>query len=300
MPIVGTPQFQGVIPGGQSFAIPEGPLTTVAEEGLGFNWTVSVRTGTTVLLLGGDDRGIGTAGSGFYIVAQGSNSCLNSTSPSSTPGSPAGGSYPTSTNGAGTGNDNSNGSSSGSHTNVGAIVGGVVGGIAGASLLVLALLFIRRQRVRKQAEKERPVDLLQDQDRDSDEAHPPQYYQPEPFMMPDPTVASTAGAPSTAGGLRPSVDRRASRISGTTAEGSSAAGGLRAPTPDASASGSTGTRKSPAPPSLRPVNIIQHDDAGPPEPPADEPETIELPPAYTNIRRAEPPPPLREPSPPPA
>ena len=37
---------------------------------------------------------------------------------------------------------------------------------------------------------------------------------------------------------------------------------------------------------LRPVNVIQHEDAGP-SLPADtaEPETVELPPAYTNIRK---------------
>ena len=36
------------------------------------------------------------------------------------------------------------------------------------------------------------------------------------------------------------------------------------------------------------MNIIQHDDAGladPPPLPDEEPETIELPPAYTNIKR---------------
>lgn len=101
--MVRTPSFQGIIPGGQSFAIPEGNLTTVPEEGLGFDWSPSVRTGTTVLLIGGDNRGMGSGGSGFYIMSQGqSTSCLNSQSPSSTPGSPAGGSYPTSTNGAST------------------------------------------------------------------------------------------------------------------------------------------------------------------------------------------------------
>ncbi|OCH85773.1 hypothetical protein OBBRIDRAFT_814944 [Obba rivulosa] len=302
MPIDGTPQFHGVIPGGQSFEIPVGALSTVVGEGLGFNWTVPVRTGTTVLLLGGDDRGIGTAGSGFYIVSQGSNSCLNNSSPSSTPGSPAGGSYPTTTSGAGTGS-----SGGGSHTNVGAIVGGVIGGVVGALALALVLFFVRRRRVQKQAEKERPVDLLQDQDRESDDAHPPQYYEPEPFMVPDPTVASTAPSVSNfggtaAGGLRPSADRRFSHVSGTTAEGSSAVGGLRlhTPTPDPSASGSTTTRKSPAPPTFRPVNIIQHDDAGPTDAPPEEPETIELPPAYTHIKRTELTPEPREPTPPPA
>jgi hypothetical protein len=47
------------------------------------------------------------------------------------------------------------------------------------------------------------------------------------------------------------------------------------------------TRKSGPLAQLRPVNIIQHDDAGPS---AGEPETIELPPAYTNIRSAQRPP----------
>lgn len=48
-----------------------------------------------MILLGGDDRGAGTAGSSPYSVNPGDNSCLSDASPSSTPGSPAGGSYPT-------------------------------------------------------------------------------------------------------------------------------------------------------------------------------------------------------------
>ena len=37
--------------------------------------------------------------------------------------------------------------------------------------------------------------------------------------------------------------------------------------------------------SFRPVNVIQHEDAGPSLPAENtEPETVELPPAYTNIR----------------
>ena len=50
------------------------------------------------------------------------------------------------------------------------------------------------------------------------------------------------------------------------------------------------TRKSGPVAQLRPVNIIQHDDAGPGEGSAGEPETIELPPAYPNIRSAQRPP----------
>jgi hypothetical protein len=49
----------------------------------------------------------------------------------------------------------------------------------------------------------------------------------------------------------------------------------------------TTTRKSAAFPELRPVNIIQHDDASLSETLSGqaEPETIELPPAYSNFRQ---------------
>ena len=104
-----TPFFQGVIPGGESFSVPvpTNNLTKVANEGLGFDWTPSVRTGTTVVLIGGDDRGPGSGGSSTYIINFGDNSCLSDSSPSSTAGSPAGGSYPTSTSGAGTSDSSS-------------------------------------------------------------------------------------------------------------------------------------------------------------------------------------------------
>jgi len=102
-----------VIPGGQSIEIVQGTLTTVANEGLGFNWSVPVRVGTTVMLVVGDSRGIGSAGSVQQNVQQGEsgidNSCLNASSPSSTPGSPAGGAYPTGSNGAGTGGNSGSG-----------------------------------------------------------------------------------------------------------------------------------------------------------------------------------------------
>ncbi|CAL1699565.1 unnamed protein product [Somion occarium] len=288
--VQGTPSFQGVIPGGQSFAVPQGNLTTVAEQGLGFTWTPPVRGGTTVILLGGDNRGPGTAGSSVYVVNAGENDCLSDSSPSSTPGSPAGGAYPTSTSSAG-------GSNGGSHTNIGAIVGGVIGGVVFLIALILILLFFRRRSDLHQSAKERPVDLLRDDEHEQEQIanqQLPRYYEPEPFMVPDPTVASSAGdygddpGASVAGHLRPSTDRRYSRYSGTTSDLGLT---VRSPTPDQSTSTSTTyMRKSPAPPSFRPVNIVQHEDAGPgDEPPPEEPETIELPPAYTNIKQSAPP-----------
>jgi hypothetical protein len=62
----------------------------------------------------------------------------------------------------------------------------------------------------------------------------------------------------------------------------------RPQTPLSATSAATTTRKLGAPPQLRPVNIFQHDDAGPSEEPIGqgESETIELPPAYTNLRLA--------------
>ncbi|KAI0739049.1 hypothetical protein C8Q80DRAFT_226122 [Daedaleopsis nitida] len=284
----GTPNFQGVIPGGQSFSIPVGQTSTVSGQGVGFNWTPSVRTGTTLLLVAGDDSKLGAAGSNTYNIQQGdSSSCLDNSSPSSTPGSPAGGSYPTNTDGSTIG-----GGSSSGKTNVGAIVGGIIGGVVAAIAIALVILFaVRRKRFHK-TQKERPVDLLQDGDGDGapGDGRLPEYYQPEPFVLPDPTAASSThggsayGAPAAGlGSRRPSADHRQSYFSTSTSDnggGFGRVGGSSVP--------STNTRKSPAPPSFRPVNIIQHDDAGPPEQPPspeEEPETIELPPAYTNIKR---------------
>ncbi|PIL23514.1 hypothetical protein GSI_14826 [Ganoderma sinense ZZ0214-1] len=292
----GTPNFQGVIPGGQSFSIPLGATSTQTGTGVGFNWTPDVRIGTTFLLVGGDDRGLGVAGSNVFTIQQGSSSCLNSTSPSSTAGSPAGGSYPTSTDGSGTNSGHS------SSTDVGAIVGGVIGGVVGLIAIGLVVLFFFRRRRHHQnsGTKERPVDLLHDGDV-GEEGHVgdsrlPAYYQPEPFTLPAPTIASSShhDAPTSELDSFSQRDRRQSYLSTSTSEqgGSGYVGGMLRLAPSSAPSTSV-SRKSPVPPSFRAVNIIQHDDAGPGEPsPEEEPETIELPPAYTNIKpRAAPPPP---------
>ncbi|KAG9221626.1 hypothetical protein CCMSSC00406_0005539 [Pleurotus cornucopiae] len=99
--VQGTPSFLGVIPGGESFVIPEGPITDVPSQGTGFSWTPPVRAGTTLVIVGGDDRGVGSGGSLVTIVSTGvrlDDDCLGDNSPSSTPGSPAG--LPTSTGNA--------------------------------------------------------------------------------------------------------------------------------------------------------------------------------------------------------
>ena len=94
-----TPSFQGIIPGGQSFVIPQGTVRSLgAQDGeVAFNWTVALSPAISLILVGSDGHGLGTGGSVPYIIGQGSTSCLNGSSPSSTPGPAAGGIAPTST-----------------------------------------------------------------------------------------------------------------------------------------------------------------------------------------------------------
>ncbi|PFH49873.1 hypothetical protein AMATHDRAFT_62260 [Amanita thiersii Skay4041] len=301
----GTPNFLGVIPGGQSFTIPESKFTDVQSQGTGFSWTPPLRGGTTLMIVGGDNRGNGSAGSTLKVVDTGFQndvSCLSNSSPSSTPGSPAGGSYPTSTSGnsAGTG-----GGSGG--TNVGAIVGGIIGGLAVLIGAVLLFFLLRRRDRARQRQKERPVDLLNADDDEDD--HPsgandgagdrssrndlPEYYRPQPYLVGAPTITDTdgrtdAGTELSYAGHRTtgSESRRLSALTSTSRSGTPDLLGTFGPGPGSTVSSST--RKGGVPRQYRAVNIIQHEDAGPsgPPPPADseDPETIELPPAYTHIR----------------
>ncbi|KAL0569778.1 hypothetical protein V5O48_012189 [Marasmius crinis-equi] len=274
--VQGNVSFLGVIPGGQSFKIPQTSDATAKDgTGTGFDWTPNVRSGTTFHIVASDSRGTGNGGSSRTTVGDSQstdgNQCLNNQSPSSTPGSPAGGSYPTDSSGNGT----NGGGSSGGSSNIGAIVGGVVGGVF--ALIALALvLFCLRRRSRSRRSNEKAVDLLNADE--GDESHRrqelPQYYEPEPFLIPDPT-STAAGSDSHGSDGRP--------ISGGYSDRPSSRSGT--PGPDA-ASTSAATRKT-QPRPYRAVNIIQHDDAGPSEqkpPGEEEQETIELPPAYTNIR----------------
>lgn len=184
-----------------------------------------------------------------------------------------------------------------SRTNVGAIVGtyscspfihsefrrtssagGIIGGVAGLLIIAfLLLLWFRRRRARR-ASKERPS-LFIDNDDDAPISQPPHgelpvYYEPEPFTASEPTDHASTRRPSTA------IDRSDRPLSQSLTYLTDP---QRVASPDGTSTGLT--RKSPLPSPLRPVNVIQHEDAGP-SLPADnaEPETVELPPAYTNIR----------------
>ncbi|KAH9962842.1 hypothetical protein BC827DRAFT_1266655 [Russula dissimulans] len=267
----GTVKFLGAIPGGTSFAIPSSSLSTNNNTGTGFSWTVNILGGTNILLIGSDDRGTGTGGSAAFTVSYSTNSsCLDSNSPSSTAGSPAGGSYPTSTSNSTSGSGSRNSHSS---SNSAGIIGGVVGAVIFLFAVALVAFFMFRRRPYSAVSKERPVNVLQDDEDGNGSSHDlPHYFAPEPYLVAEPTIRGSSDGASTQ--ERP--------LSMTTIDNA------RPQTP--TTSWTTTTRKSTMPSPLRPVNIIQHDDAGPSEDPAShgESETIELPPAYTNIRQIQP------------
>jgi hypothetical protein len=145
--------------------------------------------------------------------------------------------------------------------------------VGAAILLVSAFWFIRRRRPYYFAvSQQRPVNVLQDDEDGSEDYwhNLPQYYVADPFKMFDPTTRGTSEPAST-------HDRPLS-MSTVTAD---------IQRPQVPMKLTTTTRKSTSFPELRPVNIIQHDDASPSEDLSGqaEAETIELPPAYRNIRQ---------------
>src|SRR4051794_25769082 len=76
-------------------------------------------------------------------------------------------------------------------SNIGAIVGGILGGITLILALLLIIFIFNRRNKAHMSAKEVPVDLLQDtEDPSSGRTELSQFYQPEPFMVQDPTVAS--------------------------------------------------------------------------------------------------------------
>lgn len=63
-----TPNFVGIIPGGQSFTIPEPLITTQSPEGTGFSWTASITGETRFMIVAGDNRGMGSGGYAAFKV----------------------------------------------------------------------------------------------------------------------------------------------------------------------------------------------------------------------------------------
>lgn len=189
-------------------------------------------------------------------------------------------------------------------------MGGVIGGIVALAALVLLLFFWRRRRRFHQQQAAR-TDLFTDDEGPNNATAQAANGQlaPEPYIVPDAETSEyggtrvSSGVDTAAGGAGAGLlsalgsegrgqDRRYSATSTSTSQPTSNSFDMMRPgTPGTSVSNTTGyTRKSAAPPQMRPVNIIQHDDAGiaPQEgdEDAEEAETVELPPAYTNLKTA--------------
>lgn len=154
-----------------------------------------------------------------------------------------------------------------------------MGGVAGLLIIAILLFFWLRRRRAQRGSKDRPS-LFIDHDDEAPTSQPlnedlPVHYRPEPFTASEPTDRASTPRPSTP------YDRSERPVSQSLTYLSDP---QRVASPDGTSTGLS-SRKSPLPPSLRPVNVFQHEDAGP-SLPADnqEPETIELPPAYTNLR----------------
>ncbi|KJA21347.1 hypothetical protein HYPSUDRAFT_216446, partial [Hypholoma sublateritium FD-334 SS-4] len=291
----GNPSFLGVIPGGQSFTIPQDTITTVVSLGTGFNWTPSLRGGTTFVLIGGDARGSGTAGMWQSVVTFGINditSCLSDNSPSSTAGPPAGGtatstsettptytSTPTPTT-TSPELPTSSGSAKGSKTVI-EIASGVAGTLALIILVILLLCLQRRSHARRQ-NKQRPIDLTAESSPPRpapsvQQSEPTLQFQPQPPAIPvNERIYShnihLRDAPSSL----PSTSTRS-----TTSERRIYAGTRR----NMSTQGKG--QKSDAQRVVRGTILVQHEDAGPSMPgPTRDPVMVEIPPAYTELRLA--------------
>ncbi|KAF9531159.1 hypothetical protein CPB83DRAFT_809505 [Crepidotus variabilis] len=285
----GTPKFQGIIPGGQSFDVPQNNsnITSIEGYGIGFDWKPSLRDGTTIILVGGDDRGNGTGGFMQFLVTQGNfpdRSCLNDNSPSSTPGTPAGGVATGAVHNGGPGTHG---------PNVGAIVGGVLGGVGFIIIALLLLWWWKRKQRQHQMRAPRQIWLEAD-----DDAEQTGERRRSNFVAGS-NSASTTGLTGqqlwNSNGSGPSRDSGwRSSDSGTTTPDPFILG-VHPPTSNNSSRGDitsstlspTSTRrKGPLrPPEPSPViNIIQHQDAGTSRPSNAPPaQTIELPPAYASL-----------------
>ncbi|KAK2459886.1 hypothetical protein APHAL10511_008086 [Amanita phalloides] len=297
--VQGTPSFLGIIPGGQSFALPESGITQLPTQGTGFSWTPSIQGGSTLIIVASDDRGKGTGGSvTFTVHGQSDSSCLNDQSPSSTPGTPAG-TYSTSTHVSSSSSSSAVSSSSatpsgGGRTKTATLIGSVVGGVVGGFMLLIAVVLLSYclRRSRRTRRKQPMIDMLEDdptmtsgvtrQTLNESRDNVLSQYNPEALIAGPSRNTETGSTNST-------IPRLASRPSGLTdvSSASGARAGLLYRVPPEPGNRSLSITSSMSPSDLIRIDYIQHQDAGPVLLPPVTERIVELPPQYSdNIRPA--------------
>ncbi|KIL62410.1 hypothetical protein M378DRAFT_165776 [Amanita muscaria Koide BX008] len=263
--VEGTPKFAGIIPGGVSFSIlAESGITNTSDEGIGFSWLPRLSQGTQILIVGGDDRGLGAGGSAEFTTAHSDDSsCVTAGSPSTTPGTVAGAVNTTSSMTA-------------------AIIGGAVGGSLGfvALCAIIAFLLIRHRRNQRYSTGSTIYTLNSERaDIMTKPGNPLSYYGIEPF---DHTLSPVSGF-----GHENTAPMRQLTIS--TTSGMASPNGDRLSGPQAveppgslSRSGSGSINFTPSAPMIT-TTIIQHTDGGAPVENENVPTTINLPPTYNSL-----------------
>ena len=146
-------------------------------------------------------------------------------------------------------------------------------GLIAIIALALTAFFYSRRRGYSAISTERPVNVLHDHEDGLSPLDLPHHYAIEPFLISDLTVGGTAEAAFAHDQPLTTPDTPRPQTVGMIAA-------------------KRAMRKTRSLPLLHPVNIIQHDDACPSEWQASvgEHETIELPPAYGNVRSGQRPP----------
>ncbi|KAH8081995.1 hypothetical protein BXZ70DRAFT_630874 [Cristinia sonorae] len=248
--VQGSISLYGVIPAGKSFPImqePESDAGTAA-----YNWTPAVTPNTTVFLVAGDDRGVGSGGVQQVTIGSGDTSCLTSPGASTTPAA-------TSAGGDGGSEPDPATQKMRSHMNAGIIAGLVVGLTVFVAFIIFVFLH-RNDRIHR-------VHLMTIDDESASElVHDPPPPPPTPF---------TSFTLSSSDPASPSSFSTFSEQTGTSSSDPSTSFSQPQRSP---------RRKDATSRKLR--LVLQHEDAGPGEHEDEESDVIELPPAYINLKPA--------------
>ena len=149
-----------------------------------------------------------------------------------------------------------------------AIVGGIGGSVVLLLICLLALFCYRRRRRRGQL----PVDLLPENDSFFDRPGS-LFLQPQPYLIQTPFASPAFGH---------------GRLSTPTTNDSRQSSELAHLIPASPPASATSWRSGSEPNTPRPIDVIQHSDAGPSSTPEEGRYTVELPPAYGNLQSAGP------------